>query len=301
MRKGFQTAVAACLIAAPLAGANAQMQPVPGFYIGGLFGGNFMTFSTLGSTNENIGYAVGAVAGYDFVGVRAELEFLFRQNRNKGVGRDMYQYTPMINVLYDFSPGSFTPYVGLGVGANFWEYAWVSTTDFAMQAIAGVSFRFESGFFANLDVRAMNTFAKGKDFQNYTALVTVGFKFGQPAPAAPPPTPPQTGASFIVFFDFDRSNLTQQAMTTIRQAAAAAKSGNRTRIGVTGHADRSGTDAYNMALSLRRANAVKDALVAEGIPAANIAVVGRGESQPLVPTADGVREPQNRRVEIVLQ
>ena len=100
---------------------------------------------------------------------------------------------------------------------------------------------------------------------------------------------------------FDRANLTAQAVTTIQQAAAAAKSGNRTRIGVTGHADRSGTDAYNMALSLRRANAVKDQLVREGIPAAGITVVGRGESQPLVPTADGVREPQNRRVEIVLQ
>jgi outer membrane protein OmpA-like peptidoglycan-associated protein len=73
------------------------------------------------------------------------------------------------------------------------------------------------------------------------------------------------------------------------------------RIGVTGHADKSGPDAYNMALSLRRANNVKDELVRDGVPAASIVVVGRGESQPLVPTADGVREPQNRRVEIVLQ
>jgi outer membrane protein OmpA-like peptidoglycan-associated protein len=295
-------AVAACLIAAPLAGANAQVQPVPGFYVGGLFGGNLMSFSTLGSTNEKIGYAVGGVAGYDFVGVRAEFEFLFRQNRNKGVGRDMYQYTPMVNVLYDFMPEStFTPYVGLGAGVNFWEYAWVSTEDFALQGIVGISARFPSGLFANLDFRAMNTFAKGKDFQNYTLLATVGFKFGQPAPAAPPPPVGAPSANYIVFFDFDRATLTAQAVTTIQQAAAAAKSGNRTRIGVTGHADRSGTDAYNMALSLRRANAVKDQLVREGIPAAGITVVGRGESQPLVPTADGVREPQNRRVEIVLQ
>jgi len=80
-----------------------------------------------------------------------------------------------------------------------------------------------------------------------------------------------------------------------------ADAGQKTRIGVTGHADRSGSDAYNMALSLRRANAVKDQLVREGIPASAITVVGRGESQPLVQTADGVREPQNRRVEIVLQ
>ena len=69
----------------------------------------------------------------------------------------------------------------------------------------------------------------------------------------------------------------------------------------TGHTDKSGPDDYNMALSLRRANTVKNALVSEGVPATAIAVVGRGETQPLVQTADGVREPQNRRVEIVMQ
>jgi outer membrane protein OmpA-like peptidoglycan-associated protein len=301
MKMKLGAAVAAALVAAPLA-ANAQTMSLPGFYIGALGGANFMSFSTLGSTNENIGYAVGAVAGYDFVGPRVELEFLFRQNRNKGVGRDMYQYTPMVNVLYDFMPGEqFTPYLGIGAGINFWEYAWVSTEDFAMQGIAGIGLRLTDGFFANLDYRFMNTFAKGKDFQNHTVLVTLGYKFAPPAPVAPPPPTPPTTASYIVFFDFDRATLTAQAVTTIKQAAAAAKAGNRTRIGVTGHADRSGSDAYNMALSLRRANAVKDQLVREGIPATGITVVGRGESQPLVPTADGVREPQNRRVEIVLQ
>jgi outer membrane protein OmpA-like peptidoglycan-associated protein len=87
---------------------------------------------------------------------------------------------------------------------------------------------------------------------------------------------------------------------TIKQAAAQAQAGRSTRIEVTGHTDRAGSDAYNMALSLRRANAVKDQLVREGIAANQITVMGRGESQPLLPTADGVREPQNRRVEIVL-
>jgi outer membrane protein OmpA-like peptidoglycan-associated protein len=134
-------------------------------------------------------------------------------------------------------------------------------------------------------------------------FLRVSYNWGAPPSAAPmaaPPPPPDQIKSFIVFFDFDRANLTATAQQTIRQAAAQAKSGKSTRITVTGHADRAGSDAYNMALSLRRANAVKDQLVREGIGAGSIVVIGKGESQPLVPTADGVREPQNRRVEIVL-
>ena len=104
-----------------------------------------------------------------------------------------------------------------------------------------------------------------------------------------------------MFFDWDRSNLSAQALNTIKQAANAFKTKGNARITATGHTDKSGPENYNMALSLRRANAVKDALVREGVPATAISVVGKGESQPLVPTADGVREPQNRRVEIVIQ
>ncbi|HKV14698.1 MAG TPA: OmpA family protein, partial [Reyranella sp.] len=107
--------------------------------------------------------------------------------------------------------------------------------------------------------------------------------------------------SFMVFFDWDRSTLSAQALNTIRQAADAYKAKGNARITATGHTDRSGPENYNMALSLRRANAVKDALVRDGVPATAISVIGKGESDPLVPTADGVREPQNRRVVIVIQ
>ena len=88
------------------------------------------------------------------------------------------------------------------------------------------------------------------------------------------------------------------AQTTIRQAAAYKAEGGAL-VTPTGHTDRSGPEAYDLALSLRRANAVRDALVSEGVKASDISVVGLGEAQPLVPTPDGVREAQNRRVQIV--
>jgi OOP family OmpA-OmpF porin len=72
-------------------------------------------------------------------------------------------------------------------------------------------------------------------------------------------------------------------------------------ISPTGHADRAGSEDYNLALSLRRAEAVRDALIAAGIPADAITVARRGEDEPAVPTPDGVQEQANRRVEIVVQ
>lgn len=123
-----------------------------------------------------------------------------------------------------------------------------------------------------------------------------------PEPPPPPPPPPPVAApqSFMVFFDWDRSNLSQQAVQTIGQAAAAFKTRGGARVTATGHTDTSGPENYNMALSLRRANAVKNELVRQGVPADAITVIGKGESNPLVATGDGVREPQNRRVEIVM-
>jgi hypothetical protein len=123
----------------------------------------------------------------------------------------------------------------------------------------------------------------------------------QPAPAtAPPPPPPPAPQSFMVFFDWDSAKLNPQATNVLGQAAAAYKTKGSARITATGHTDTTGSEAYNMALSLRRANAVKDSLVQQGVPATAIAVVGRGMQGLLVQTGPNVREPQNRRVEIVI-
>lgn len=104
----------------------------------------------------------------------------------------------------------------------------------------------------------------------------------------------------MVFFDWDRADITPQARETLAKVAANAKAGKATRLDLTGHADRSGPEPYNMRLSLRRADNVKKVLVGLGLPADAISMVGKGETSPLVPTPDGVREPQNRRVEIIV-
>ena len=90
-------------------------------------------------------------------------------------------------------------------------------------------------------------------------------------------------------------------MDTVREAANIARSLPNSQVTVTGNTDTDGTPDFNMALSLKRANAVKDALVKEGVSAASIAVTGRGKDTPLIVTPDQVKLEGNRRVEIVVQ
>jgi OOP family OmpA-OmpF porin len=119
-----------------------------------------------------------------------------------------------------------------------------------------------------------------------------------PAPPVIEPTPPSV---YIVLFDFDRANIRPDGQAVIDEVIAAAASMGAPAVSVTGHADRSGPADYNLALSLRRADAVRQALIAGGISADQITVSGRGEEEPAVPTPDGVREQANRRVEIIIQ
>lgn len=107
-------------------------------------------------------------------------------------------------------------------------------------------------------------------------------------------------AEYLVFFEWDSAVLTAQGQEIVRQAAAAANHGRTTRVTVLGYTDRSGTREYNITLSRKRAVAVRFALVQAGVPAGRIVARWEGENMPLVPTADGVREPQNRRVEITI-
>lgn len=156
---------------------------------------------------------------------------------------------------------------------------------------------------------ATGGYASRFDNTGNVVRAAINFKFGGPAQQTqqvqqatytpPPAQRVQAPRSYLVFFDFDRSDLTPEASNIVKTAADNAKAGNVTRIDVTGHADRSGSDQYNLRLSQRRAQTVQAELVRDGVPADQISVSAKGESEPLVPTSDGVREPQNRRVEIV--
>lgn len=106
---------------------------------------------------------------------------------------------------------------------------------------------------------------------------------------------------FIIYFAWDSAALDAAAQRVIDQAASAARSTTGARVNLVGHADRSGPTDYNLRLSLRRADAVRQALVARGISADRMNVTGVGEEQPAVPTPDGVREPRNRFVSVTIR
>ncbi len=198
---------------------------------------------------------------------------------------------------------------------------------FAYQAIVGASLPLGSvvpGLALTAEYRFMGTLQTDLDLRisygplsepvgkmqvdnfNHSVLLGIRYAFN----AAPPPVPvvapapavvPAPARTFLVFFDFDRADLTDRARAIIAEAATNAGRVGTTRIEIAGHADRSGTPQYNQALSERRAAAVAAELERRGIARSAMTVQAFGESRPLVPTADGVREPQNRRVEIVLR
>ena len=322
MKKALMAAAA--LVALPVL-AQAQSLQYPGFYVGVEGGVNWMLNTTIlnQAVSPSTGFAAGGVIGYDFVGPRIEIEGVYRSNTNNtgfpglAISNQINQVAVLANLLYDFSPGSvITPYIGAGAGIAFVDSnSSLGSTQFAYQGIVGLGWNVTDQFRVNLDGRYYGTTNpqvsgnfpnqagnSGWNNNNFSVMLGLQFKFGAPTVAVPPPPPPATQApSYMVFFDWDRSNLSDQALATIQQAANAYKTKGNARITATGHTDTSGPESYNMALSLRRANTVKDALVRNGVPATAIAVIGRGEQGLLVQTADGVREPQNRRVEIVIQ
>jgi len=233
------------------------------------------------------------------------------------------------------------PYVGGGIGWQYDAFDTVTTGSgifinktkgaLAYQGIAGVAIPIPMvpGLSVTADYRFIGLAESRKyDGSTIVGAAAVPFQFKaeheynnvfegglryvlfQPAPMAPAPTPaptpmaapaPAPSKTYLVFFDWDKYNLTPRATQIIAQAAADSKTQSTTTIEVSGYTDTSGTPDYNMGLSERRAKSVASQLVADGVSESEIEIHAYGETHLLVPTGPGVREPQNRRVEIVLQ
>ena len=295
------------------------------------------TFSN--KTSSNVGATGVASVGYGFGnGVRVEIEGDYRYNAqsykgynaNGSTAREQ-KFGGMVNALFDLDIGSpyVFPYIGAGAGVmNVDRLYDIHTSNlFSYQAIAGLSLPIPGvpGLSATLEYRylgvkdskvtqaiaatpfspAGHATTKFLGDENHSLMVGVRYAFNvAPPPAAAPapaPVPQATVArSYLVFFDWDRADLSDRARQIIASAAQASTQVQTTSIDVQGNADRTGTAAYNQALSRRRADVVKAELVRDGVPGAAISVQAFGDTKPLVPTGPGVREPQNRRVAIIL-
>jgi len=200
---------------------------------------------------------------------------------------------------------------------------------FGYQGIAGFRYDFSPAIAFDLDYRYLGTTSqtftntgnypfpsgsKGSNccsgqsftekYRSNNVVASITMKFGAPPPAPPPPLPPAPPPPppqkvYLVFFDWDKYNITPEGHQIIQLAAQQYHAGGSIRLQVTGYTDLSGSAGYNQRLSERRANAVANALAALGVARSDMAVTGRGMNDPRVPTALGVREPQNRRVEIL--
>ncbi len=122
----------------------------------------------------------------------------------------------------------------------------------------------------------------------------------KPEPVAAAPAPEPQSQTFMVMFNYDDASLTDAAEAKLASAVAYAGGITKAKIRIGGHADKSGEADYNDALAKIRADAVADALKKAGLDEGSIRVASFGEDQPAVPTPDGARSPQNRRVEITI-
>ena len=227
-------------------------------------------------------------------------------------------YLQVVDHQVRISQGSSSLLRDQGTAGNFAYQAILGIAYPLDMVVPGLALTAEYRFTGMADNRKLNgqyfapnltTSARLHEAQDYNHSLLLGVRYAfNAAPPPPPPTPIAAPApavvpsrTYLVFFDWDRSDLTGRARQIVADAAANSKRVQYTRIEVNGYTDRSGTPQYNQGLSVRRAQTVAGELVRDGVPQSAIDIQGFGETHPLVPTASGVREPQNRRVEIILR
>lgn len=287
------------------------------------------------------GWAAAIRGGMSMGNLRPELELGWRNWGADNGGGDLDMLSAFANLNYDFMPnGSWSPYLGAGLGmvrfsADDLRVGAATSNDkdttWAAQGIAGAWFALNQNWLVSADYRyqytgdaELTTGVAGANFepdnQIHTVMLGLTYRFGAPAPApqpavaAPPPPPPAPAPAaaapppaprlpetYVVFFAFDRAEVSPVAAQVLDRAIADFRSTGMTNIVIEGHADRSGTDAYNQRLSQRRAQSVAAYLRSKGIGQNAIQTAAFGETRPRVPTADGVRNDENRRAELFLR
>jgi opacity protein-like surface antigen len=264
-------------------------------------------------------------------GLRVELEGSYRSNDLPGgtgptaVEGELTVTAIMLNVLAQLSRQEdpvLAPYIGVGGG---WAWADVDGTGsgpgaivvsdtvsaLAGQLMAGLAWRINSQAHIDLGYRYFDMLSEEvetsygdfeESFSDHAIMLGFRWCFGE-APPPPPVAPPPAAAppmQFKIFFPWDVYTLTDEARDTVREIANQFRSQNIQQIQLDGHADTSGSDAYNIDLGAKRSDSVKAALIEDGIPESVIVTQTYGESMPAVQTGDGVREPLNRRVEVTV-
>ncbi|GAA3695326.1 hypothetical protein GCM10022268_02500 [Sphingomonas cynarae] len=244
----------------------------------------------------------------------------------------------MLNGLLDFGDDdAIQGFVGGGVGVarvqvNYGlntqrDFVDDSDTVFAWQALAGIRAPLTENIDATLKYRFFNAenvklvdvanrTLDGR-FRSHSVLGGLTYNFGSPTPPPPPPPPPAdvppppppppapvpeavpcSPGPFIVFFEWNKSDITPEAASILDNAVTQYQSCGSAQVQLAGYTDTSGAASYNQGLSQRRADAVKAYMSSRSIPDSVITTSAFGETNLRVQTADGVREVQNRRVEI---
>ncbi len=292
-------------------------------------------FTVPDTISFDTGWSVLATVGYGFdKNWRLELEGGYRSNdvdllstffASTTSSGDLTQISLMANVLFDVPLTDRLDFtIGAGAGAVYSEFGGPfassddSDTNFAYQGIAGLSYAVTDRLDLTLTYRYLHvndpefTVARGPfvdtyafdDVENHTVSIGLRYDlFDEPAPVAPmtpppPPPPPVEASQFIIYFGFNKCNITNEADQVLDEAAAVAKATGSATVQIVGHTDTVGSTSYNQKLSDCRANATKSNLVGKGVSASSISASGRGESELLVKTGDNVKEPQNRRATI---
>ena len=336
-RTTFTLTLVAAAIAAAFATPAVAEGPYAGFAGGGNFPRDQDLGNGQGTVGFEEGPLGVLSVGYGFAGVRPELELGLRDNDGDAAGESSGEVESMMgNLWVDFPTLGFAPrlrpFVGAGIGTAEVDFngivdAFGVTHDgresvTAYQAGIGAGYDLRPNLALSLSYRYLQTeperFTAGGGESRYRSdavLLGLHFGFGQrerpmpvaaakPAPVEPVPEPQAEVAAFEtivlrgVNFQFDEADLTPPARESLDELAARLQSHQNVSVLVEGHTDAFGSDQYNLELGRKRAEAVREYLVGKGLPAGQIQVVSRGESQPAATNATEEGRAMNRRTEL---